>query len=290
MKRTSISKKNMRYSFFFLIPWLFGTVMFFLIPLVKAVYYSFCTIRLEVKGMSLDFKGVETYRRILFDDPDNIRLIFGSVRDMFLHVLIVIVFSILLAIILNQKFRGRLLARAVFALPIIISSGVTILILKSDGLNQSMNESADSIFQAGRLVTVLVEMGLPAQIVTFFTSVVAGIFDLVWKSGMQIILFLATLSTIPKTSYEAVQIEGATAWETFWFITFPMISPMLLVNVIYTVIDTFTDAADPVMSKVFAYLSDAQYETGLSLGMIYFSVVFVITVIVYAVLSKRLSR
>ena len=167
-------------------------------------------------------------------------MVLTSIGNVVVTVIVVVVFSLFLAILLNQDFRGRSLARVIFALPIIIASGVVIVLLKENVLQQNMGSSdtAATLFQGNGLLDFLKLMGLPDNIVGMFENILNNIFDMVWRSGMQIILFLSALQSIPSSSYEAAKIEGATAWESFWFVTFPMISPFLLVNIVYTIIDT----------------------------------------------------
>lgn len=112
---------------------------------------------------------------------------------------------------------------------------------------------------------------------------------MVWSSGMQIILFLSALQTIPSSSYEAAKVEGATAWESFWFVTFPMIGPFLLVNVVYTIIDCFTDSTNSVMMKIADHVSSIQYAEASSLSMTYFVLIMAVVVIVYAIANKRIN-
>ena len=88
---------------------------------------------------------------------------------------------------------------------------------------------------------LLYETGINMTLINSVTAIVDSLFELIWKTGIQQLIFLAGLQTINASMYEVAKIEGATGWETFWKVTFPMISPMLLINIIYTLIDSFTD-------------------------------------------------
>ena len=285
------AKRNSLIGFSFTIPWVIGFIFLFLIPLIKTVLYSFSSINIGKSGFERSFVGVRNYRATFSEDPNNLRMVLTSIGNVVVTVIVVVVFSLFLAILLNQDFRGRSLARVIFALPIIIASGVVIVLLKENVLQQNMGSSdtAATLFQGNGLLDFLKLMGLPDNIVGMFENILNNIFDMVWRSGMQIILFLSALQSIPSSSYEAAKIEGATAWESFWFVTFPMISPFLLVNIVYTIIDTFTDSTNTVMSKIFSLVSGVEYEKAAAFSIVYFILVLLVVGLVYIIMNKRIS-
>ena len=285
------AKRNSLIGFSFTIPWVIGFIFLFLIPLIKTVLYSFSSISIGKSGFELSFVGVRNYRATFSEDPNNLRMVLTSIGNVVVTVIVVVGFSLFLAILLNQDFRGRSLARVIFALPIIIASGVVIVLLKENVLQQNMGSSdtAATLFQGNGLLDFLKLMGLPDNIVGMFENILNNIFDMVWRSGMQIILFLSALQSIPSSSYEAAKIEGATAWESFWFVTFPMISPFLLVNIVYTIIDTFTDSTNTVMSKIFSLVSGVEYEKAAAFSIVYFILVLLVVGLVYIIMNKRIS-
>lgn len=292
MKKTGLTNQRRKAmtGFFYVLPWIIGFVYFFLIPFIKAVFYSFSSIKITKSGFALTWVGWKNYKNNLFTDAENMRLIITSVGGMAATVVVVVIFSLFIAIILNQNFRGRSVVRAIFALPIIISSGVIILLLKQNVLQQNMDaEATSAIFQATDALKFLTEAGIPQRVVTFFESIVNNIFDMVWSSGMQIILFLSALQSIPASSYEAARVEGATAWESFWFVTFPMVGPFLLINIIYTVVDSFTSSTNDVMLKITSLFTNMQYAEASSLSMVYFALVMLIVIAVFAVANKRIN-
>ena len=143
------------------------------------------------------------------------------------------------------------------------------------------------IFQSTSVADITLQYGLPMQVVNFIVSVINHIFDLTWKSGIQILLFLAALQTIPSSMYEVSAIEGATTWESFWKITVPMISPMILVNIVYTIVDSFTDYRNVTMRKILVAADTFRYELSSAMAWSYFAIVSVILVIVLRYMSKR---
>ncbi len=290
-KRLTLQQKHSRTGLLYTLPWIIGFVYFFFVPLIKSFIYSMSSIKMGKSGFDLTFVGFKNYRTSLIEDPENMRMILSSIGNVIVTVIVVVVFSMFIAIILNQKFVGRSAARVIFALPIIISSGVIIILLKENVLQQNMGstETATTIFQGNGVLDFLRNVGIPEDIVGFFESLVNDVFDMVWRSGMQIILFLSALQSIPSSSYEAAKIEGATAWESFWFVTFPMVSPFLLVNIIYTIIDTFTDSTNQVMREIFTLVSEIEYERAASLSIAYFILVLAVVGIVYAVMKNRIN-
>ncbi|MFQ8952152.1 MAG: ABC transporter permease subunit, partial [Oscillospiraceae bacterium] len=93
--------------------------------------------------------------------------------------------------------------------------------------------------------------------------IINSMFDLTWQSGVQILLLLSAINNIPSSFYEAAVMDGATAWEKFWKITFPTVTPTLLVSVIYTVIDGFTDYDNKVMQLLRSYYTNNNYTSAL---------------------------
>ncbi|MCQ2450244.1 MAG: ABC transporter permease subunit, partial [Clostridia bacterium] len=203
-------------------------------------------------------------------------------------VLIIVFFSLFVALILRGKYKGRTVARAVFFLPVIISSGVVITALQENimGTGISGNETT-YLFQATTFETLLKGIGLPDKLMITFTDIINQLFDLSWKSGVQILLLLAAVNNIPKSSYEVAEIEGATEWEKFWKITFPMVSPTILVTVIYTVIDSFTDYSNQVMRLIQEKLNFGYYEYSSTMALVYFACVLIIIGIVGGLISRK---
>ncbi|MCK9159004.1 MAG: sugar ABC transporter permease [Bacteroidaceae bacterium] len=290
--KMTLQKKRSLVGLAFTSPWIIGFIFLFFIPLIKTVFYSFSSIDMGNYGFDLNWVGFKNYRVTFLEDPNNLRMIISSIGNVIVSVIVIVVFSMFLAIILNQNFFGRSAARVVFALPIIIASGVIIVLLKENVLQQNMGstETATTIFQSNGVLDFLKEMGLTDKLVYFFEGLVNDIFDVVWRSGIQIILFLSALQSIPASSYEAAKIEGATAWESFWFVTFPMVSPFLLVNIIYTIIDTFTNSTNTVMQKIFSLVSGIEYEQAAAFSLVYFILVLMVVGLVYIIMNKQLEK
>ena len=272
----------------FLLPWMIGALYFFVLPFIQGVVYTVNKVSFTPQGVQFTFVGIKNCLSA-FTDLDFTKNLTSSLTNMIPQVVIIVFFSLFVAIILRGKFRGRALARAIFFLPVIISSGVVITVLKENvmsGVGMGMKE-ASFLFEAPSFEDTLSNLGLPQKVLEIFTSIVNQLFDLMWKSGVQILLLLAAVNNIPQSSYEVADMEGATEWEKFWKITFPMVSPTLLVAVIYSIIDSFTDYGNSVMRMVSEKMSQGYYEYSSTLAFIYFGCVLLIIGLVGLILSRR---
>jgi len=275
--------------FFYICPWLIGFLYFFLDPFLRSLIFSLSHVKLGLGGVDLTFVGVRNYIFAFTADPKFVRALTTAIIDIASKTPMIIVYSLFIATILNQKFVGRTLTRAVFFLPVIIASGVVIQILRGDAFSRTVmdGERSSALFESEGIMQVLFRSGLHIDIVRFIQDLVNDIFELSWRSGIQILVFLAGLQTIPKSMYEAAEIEGATGWESFWKVTFPLITPMILVNVVYTIVDGFVDYSNPVMYMIAIFSRDLKMAYSSTLSWIYFIIVFIIIIVVYGFINKR---
>ncbi len=287
--KTTLSQKNSIAGLLFILPWLIGVIYFFIKPFITVVLYSFHNV--PTSGMLSESKyvGLQNFKEVFTQDTTFIRSFFESILGIFLTSIFVIFFSIFVAIILKNEFRGRTLVRAIFFLPVIIATGPVLDIINGDSISQLMmsGESASMMFQVTSIEDILMDMGLSQEITTLFSTMVSEIFNLSWKSGIQILLFLAGLQNVPAHLYEAAEVEGASGWEKFWRITFPMLTPILLLNTVYTVIDGFTSYSNEVIQQIVAHTQKLKLAYASSLGTSYFAVVFLIIMVIYLIINRR---
>lgn len=278
------------WGFIYVLPWLIGFILFFLTPLINSLIYSFNKVETNIDGIFLHFVGFDNFKEALLINPNFNRTLISSIVDMLVNVPLIVIFSLFVAVLLNQKFRGRAVARAIFFLPVILASGV-IANLESSSLVEALAaENAAGRFISGlrsfELERMMLEAGVSEDIVMYLTGAVDRIYDIVSQSGVQILIFLAGIQTISPHLYEASKIEGATGYEAFWKITFPMVSPLILVNVVYTVIDSFASNATTDMIRQVGFQN---FNFGLSSAMawIYFLAVALILAVSTYIISKR---
>lgn len=281
--------KKSRYGYIFLAPWLVGVIAFFIRPMIMVIRYSFSRINLTDFGYTLEFRNIENFKKALFNDPEYLQRLYGSFTNLIYEVSIIIAFSLIIAVILNKKFVGRTVMRAIFFVPVIVSSGVVISIINGDNIAQMIISGSknSSMLNVGSVTDYLFALGLPMQIITPLIQTANNIFALTWKSGIQILIFLGALQTISPSLYEASSIEGATAWENFWKITFPMISPMTMLVLVYTIIDSFTDYNNGLMQVIVKKAADLQYETSSAMMLIYSICIVIVLGIIFSIVQKK---
>ncbi|CAM3367783.1 carbohydrate ABC transporter permease [Marinicrinis lubricantis] len=290
LKQRTYAQQKAFWGFMYVLPWLVGFVFFFFIPLLSSIRYSFSNIEANEDGMIIEFIGWANYVEALTVNTSFNRILVESIVNMVVNVPLIVIFSLFIAVLLNQKFIGRSIARSIFFLPVILASGI-IMTLESSSLIQAVNEqnagsgmiNALSSFE---LEKMMLEAGVSDTIVNYLTGAVDRIYEIVSQSGVQILIFLAGIQTISPQLYEASKMEGATGYESFWKITFPMVSPLILVNVIYTIIDSFSRNA---MTDLIRETGFAKFNFGLSSAMawVYFLAIAVILLVCSYVVSRR---
>ena len=285
MKRQSkyegLQKRKAIAGYLFISPFIVGFLAFMVKPFFESLYMSLCTVEVSGKGFTNIFEGVTNYVRAFTADVDFTRLLWNELGRMIINVIAIMVFSFFVAMLLNQKFKGRALVRGIFFLPVILSSGVIIGVEYENELMASMRDvvemSGDGTSITDTLKEILNISGVGGGVFAIVFDIVDGIYDVVLASGIQIIIFLSGLQTISKSMYEAASIEGCTSWESLWKITFPMISPLLLVNWVYTIVDFCMRTDNEVMEKIQeVMLENLNYGSASAMSWIYFGIVIAI--------------
>ena len=283
----SLDKRKARNGWLFVLPFLLGIIFIYLPIIFDSIWFSMNKIGyIKYGGMSLTFVGFEHYNEALFKDTTFVQKLVEGIKQLIFDIPAIVIFALFIAVILNQKMLGRAAFRAIFFVPVIIATGLMDSINATDVLADQMgsgegidtgsgSSATTEIVSALDIQMLFADMKVGTEIVTYVTGLVNDIYDIINRSGVQMLIFLAGLQSISPAIYEACKIEGATAWETFWKITFPMISPMILVNAIYTIIDSFTSNANVVMS----YISDkfdVNQVLASAMSWIYFIVIMLI--------------
>ena len=289
MKKLSFTARNAMYGRGFISVWVLGILLFFVVPLVQTIIYSFNDVTTDNSGMVLTSAGLQNYLRMFTVDAEALPLMSNALLGLLYNVPLTVMFALLIAVMLNGKFFGRTLFRSIFFMPVIVMSGSVMILFRSDNIAGMLfggSEVGQTVFQS---ITVLndlfANLGWGEQIITVLETIVSKVMDVCWYSGVQIILCMAALQSIPDALYEAARVEGATKWEEFWKITFPMSTPVLFVCVIYTIIEqTGSGAFTNYISKT--SFDNANYGYGSALAMIYCLVIVLVIGLVSLVLRN----
>ena len=287
-----IESRKSCYGFMFILPWVMGFFLFFFIPLIQSFVYSISTIKITGEGIVTEFSGFGNYVYLIKEDVNYLNLLKESVISFAYSLPLIMVVSLVLALILNQKFKGRVVFRAMFFLPVIIASGVVMSVIFSTtsdsnialGVSETMTANMFSVDD------IMTSLDLPAKIAEYIQVAVSNIFDLIWSCGIQIILFIAGLQSIPTSIYEASKVEGATKWEEFWFITFPQISRITLLVGIFTMLELFTDNRNAMVKNAYTKMSAGVYDSTSAMLWIYFAIVGLIMFVVVGAYTKLLLK
>lgn len=290
-KLAGLQKRKAISGYLFISPFIFGFLVFMLKPLLQSLWMSFCNVELGAANFNPIFAGIVNYTYAFTVDPEYNRLLVEEIARMMVYSLAIIVFSFFVALILNQKFKGRALVRAIFFLPVILSSGV-ILGLETDNqlmaaLEQTIEQTTSNISITATLEDILRTAGVGVRAFEKVFEIIDNIYDVAIASGIQIIIFLSGLQTISSSMYEAAEIEGCTKWESLWKITFPMISSLFLVNWIYTVIDFCMRSDNEVIEKIQdVMISQMKYGLASAMSWVYFVLILAFIGISSLIISR----
>ena len=276
--RLSMSTKHSMEAYMFLIPWIVGVCLFFAYPIFVSIRLSFSKID-QFKGLKTHLTGFNNYHYIFFYDVNFVPTFLKVVYDTLINTPLCIVFSLVIAILINRKMVGRGFFRTTFFIPVLLGTGYIMKYLLGMGADSSTITTG-----------IMVPRIIADLLGTSITEVVQGFLDritvVLWKSGVQIVLFLAGLQGISGSLYEAAKVDGATEWEMFWKITLPMISPVILMNIVYTIVSFFTDGTNPMVDYIDKMnFTNQMYENAAAMSWVYFA--FALLLCVTCILLMR---
>ena len=298
-KASSLDARKSRAGWLFVLPFIIGFVIIYAPIVYDSILYSFTKINIVTGGgFRLTWVGLDNYQEALFVDATFVQTLTAGIQQLIFDIPAIVIFSLFMAVMLNEKMVGRAAFRAIFFIPVILSTG---LIDKIDQQNQMLQymentssmdmgdggaETSAQIISAMDVQRLFRNMVIGEELLNYVGGLVNDIYDIVNRSGVQMLIFLSALQSISPAIYESCQIDGATTWETFWKITLPMISPMILVNTVYTVIDSFTSADNQVMTYIDqVYDQPSGNVLSSAMSWMYFIIVMLIIAAVAGVLS-----
>ncbi len=277
-KLKSFVDKKKTYGRMFILVWEIGFVLFFLIPLAQSLIYSFSSVNFDGSTLTTEFIGLENYNIAFYKSPTFVENFLDSVKSFLYSMPFLLALSLIVAILLNQNFKGRTLMRAIFFIPVIISTGVIMGFINDDAtaleMMSSGGEAASMYFQGLIDFNEIMDgLGLPSYIQELLMGLVNRIYQLVLNCGIPVILFISGLQSIPDQLYEASMVEGATKWEEFWHITFPMLNSTFVLVMVYISIDMFTSSTNKVMDQCLTAMQQLIYDTSSAMLWSYFALI-----------------
>lgn len=297
-KPRNLRRRNAIAGYLFVSPFIIGFVAFLLKPMFESFWMSLSNVTLSLTGdgkpfvMDVITNWKETnYYRAFFVDREFKTLLTNTLTEMAIQVPAILVFSFFVALLLNQEFKGRGFVRAIFFLPVILSSGILVGLetdnILMSGMKEIMEESAGPSITV-TLQEILSTSGIGGKILDPVFTIIDAVYDVALASGIQIVIFISGLQTVSPSMYEAAKIEGCSAWESFWKITFPMVSSMILVNLIYSVVDFFMRTDNEAMELITKKINpEMNYGLGSAMAWSYFGIVIVVLGILAGLISKK---
>lgn len=294
----ALTRRKNRVGYLFILPFVVGLFAIFLPCLVKSLIYSFENVSIGAGGFTATPAGWTNYHKLFFVDVTFRVQLLNAVKSILVDTLLILIFSFFVANVLNQKFFGRGAARAILFLPVILSTGIVSAVQHNDmsmGLYGSAASSVTESLGTGgafdlETLILAVAADLNTDVVTFLVDSVNNTATIINNSGVQILVFMAALQSIPQSVFEASRVEGATAWQEFWKITFPMVTPMLFVNLVYTIIDTFTRPEYGILELVEVQAFERNnmgYASAIS--WVFFVLIALTLLLVTGLVSKRIQ-
>ncbi len=293
-----IESKKSTYGFLFVLPWIIGMILFFIVPLFQSLYYSFCYVSPEPGELYTEWEGLANYNYIFNDDQYFKTNLITSLSGFFTTMPIVVIVSLILALVLNGEFKGRIIFRGIFFIPVIVATGVVMSLLSRDfagngaiiQLSTTVAEDSYSAIGSGGgmdFTTLLNSLELPEELTQQLNTMITNIFNTIWNCGIPVVLFIAGLQTIPPQLYEASRVEGATKWEEFWYITLPMIGQTLLLVIVFTVIEVLTQSDNLVITQAYdQMINNMNYYESAAMLWTFFGVVGGATGLIILIYSK----
>lgn len=260
-RRVSLEQRRARYGYLFTLPFILGAV-FFIRNMVQTFIFSINETVMNSSGYTLEWSGFQYYVKAFTQDTKFVQYVVSSLGELLVQVPVIIIFSLFMAMVLNQEFKGRVVARAIFFLPVILSTGIIATVDQGSNLEGIMlfrsaletgEEAAAGMVDFQQL---LMSMNFNETLIDIVVSAANGISDIVNSSGIQIFIFLAAFQQISPAVYEAAQVEGCSKWELFWKLIIPMNAKQIIVAAVYTVVDVFTKND----SELFNYIHTMAYE------------------------------
>ncbi len=297
-RAASLDKRKARGGYLFVLPFILGLILIYFPVIIDSFRYSLSSMTFQDGAFKITFIGLENYQEALFVDTSYVKTLMGGIQSLIVDIPAIVIFSLFIAVILNQKVLGRAVFRTIFFIPVICATGIMESIAaatssyndyiadQGQSINTGALESGGFQMNAEKITQLFENMKIGTELADFVVGAVNRISGIIDRCGVQMLILLAALQSISPSIYESCSIDGATTWETFWKITLPMISPMILVSAVYTVIDSFTSESNQVMAYINRIYSEADGNTlSAAMAWMYFGIIILIVMVVVAVMQ-----
>lgn len=279
-KGLTMEQRHIMEGYAFISPWILGTIALFLVPMVQSIILSFSEIT-KLSGFVTDWVGIENYKKLFLEDVNFVDYLVGAVQDTLINTPIILIFSLVIAIMVNKKIKCRGFFRSAFFLPVLLGTGYVMDQILGRGVAEEAISTAQNAISPDGVLSYL-----GTDLVMMLNMFLTRITQIFWKSGVQILLFLSGLQGISPALYESSRCDGATEWEMFWKITLPLISPVILLNFVYTMIDSFTDSSNQLVQYILEQFKNQKFEYCAAIGWVYFLFVFIFVMIIFAIINR----
>lgn len=282
-KRHSLSlrTKNSLKGIVFITPFLIGLIAFFIYPLFFSIRISVAE-EVKILGMKLSGFTLYQYKRAFVEDVEFLPTFYSTVKMTLGEFPLTIILSLIIAILLNKNIKGRGFFRVIFFIPFLLGSGEILQQLLNQGVDRAVLNVSD-----GRIIPYNVLSYFGSDIIDTVQGLFGSLVGILWRSGVQILLFLSGLQSISPSLYEAAEIDGATEWEKFWKVTIPMVSPIMLLNLVYTIVDSFTSPNNELLTYIKTYgFANAEFSYASALGWIYFVFIGILVAIIFGIMKR----
>ncbi len=289
-KKFTLLTKTDRTGLMFVLPFIIGFIFLFMKPLLESLNYTFNRVSVGSDGLILEPIGFENWRYMFKDDLAFIKNLLTMSLGMLVEIMVIMFISIFLAVLLVDKFPGRVLFRTCLFLPMIFGAAPILDAFAKLGGSNEMAETSNAFItmsgeMSGFVEEIISSFGILTPLIKKFTVYAGTLFNLMWSTSLQIIIFIIGLQAIPSQLYEVAKMEGATKWETFWKITFPLLTPSILLCLIYSIIDYFNSSTNPVVMLIDQNMI-GRLDYACAQSWAYSVIIFAIVILVNAIVSR----
>ena len=297
MKKLKGNRTNQNVGIVFSLPLIIGLLIFFIPTVFMGFRFAMSDVSVA-QGLELKFTGFENIKYALRVDPKYFQLVISDISDLITTLPIVLVFSLFIAVLLNGKVWGKDAFRVIFFLPVIacvgmLASGNSNLVMET--MTSGAQETESEVLSAmSDVTTMLQSLSFSPKLISFVSNAANNIMDIVNRSGVQILIFLAGIQSISPSIYESANVEGASGWETFWKITLPMITPMMIANVLFTFVDSITRSNTEMVSYI-QNMAFSKAQFGYAAAMSWFHYLCLIVVLglialAFVIITRTMKR